>query len=46
MDFEEVWDDAVEVAIGYASAVGTCLLSIMKEDRAQVCPGYGESLLT
>jgi hypothetical protein len=46
MDSEEVRDDTVDVAIGYAGAVGTRLWSIMKEDRAQVCPGYGESLLT
>jgi hypothetical protein len=30
MDSEEVRDDAIEVAIGYAGAVGTCLWSIMK----------------
>jgi hypothetical protein len=46
IDSEEVRDDAVEVAIGYTGAVGTCLWSVMKEDRVQVCPGYGESLLT
>ena len=41
MDREEVHDDMMEIAIGYAGSIGTSLWSEIKEDRAKVCPGYG-----
>jgi hypothetical protein len=47
MDHEEdLKDQMMEVAIGYAGSVGTSLWSEVKDDRAKVCPGYGELLLT
>ena len=46
MDTEEVMDDTIEVTIGYAGSIGTSLWSETKEDRAQVCPGYGKLSLT
>ena len=41
MDKEEVFDETLEVAVGYAGSVGTSLWSEIKEDCAKVCPGYG-----
>jgi hypothetical protein len=41
MDAEEVWDNAVEVAIGYTGSIGTSLWSEIKDDRTRVGPGYG-----
>jgi hypothetical protein len=46
MDKEEVFDETLEVAVGYASSVGTALWSEIKEDRAKVCPGYGVTMLS
>jgi hypothetical protein len=46
MDKEEVFDEALEVAVGYAGSVGTALWSKIKEDRAKVCPGYGVTMLS
>jgi hypothetical protein len=41
MDKEEVFNETMEVAIGYAGSLGASLWSKIKEDRAQVGPGYG-----
>jgi hypothetical protein len=41
MDSEEVQDDMVEVAVGYAGSIGTSLWSKIKDDRMKVGPGYG-----
>jgi hypothetical protein len=46
MDKEEVFDETLEVAIGYAGSVGTALWSEVKADRAKVCPGYGVTMLS
>jgi hypothetical protein len=46
MDREEVFDETLEAAVGYASSVGTALLSEIREDRAKVCPGYGVTMLS
>jgi hypothetical protein len=46
MDKEEVFDETLEVAIGYAGSVGTSLWSEITEDRHKVCPSYGMSMLT
>ena len=46
MDREEVFDETLEVAVGYAGSVGTSLWSEIKEDRAKVCPGYGVTVLS
>jgi hypothetical protein len=46
MDREEVFDETLEVAVGYASSVGTALWSEITEDRAKVCPGYGVTMLS
>jgi hypothetical protein len=40
MDKEEVFDETLEVAVGYAGSVGTALWSEIQEDRNKVCPGY------
>ena len=45
-DREEEFDPSLEVAIGYASSVGTALWSEIQEDQAKVCPGYGVMLLS
>ena len=46
MDREEVFDETLEVAIGYAGSVGTSLWLEIKEDRTKVCPGYGVMMLS
>jgi hypothetical protein len=47
MDKEESWsDESIEIAIGYAGAVGTSLWSEIREDRSLGSPGYGVSMLT
>jgi hypothetical protein len=46
MDREEVFDETLEVAVGYAGSIGTSLWSEIKEDRHKVRPGYGVSMLT
>ena len=46
MDKEEVFDETLEVAVGYAGSVGTALWSEIWEDRAKVCPGYGVMMLS
>jgi hypothetical protein len=46
MDKEEVFNETLEVAVGYAGSVGTALWSEIKEDRAKVCPGYGVMMLS
>jgi hypothetical protein len=46
MDREEVFNETLEVAVGYAGSIGTCLWSEIKEDRHKVCLGYGVSMLT
>jgi hypothetical protein len=46
MDREETFDETPEVAVGYASSVGTALWSEIKEDHAKVCPGYGVTMLS
>jgi hypothetical protein len=46
MDREEVFDETLEVAIGYAGSVGTSLWSKIEEDRDKVCPGYGVTMLS
>ena len=46
MDKEEVFDETLEVAVGYAGSVGTSLWFKIKEDCAKVCPGYGMTVLS
>jgi hypothetical protein len=46
MDKEEVFDETLEVAVGYAGSVGTSLWSKIMEDRHKVCPGYGVAMLS
>jgi hypothetical protein len=46
MDKEEVFDETLEVAIGYAGSVGTSLWSEISEDRHKVSPGYGVAMLS
>jgi hypothetical protein len=46
MDKEEVMDETLEVAIGYAGSMGTSLWSKIVEDRNKVCPGYGMAMLS
>ena len=46
MDREEVFDEMLEVAVGYIGSVGTSLWSEIKEDRTKVCPGYGMTMLS
>jgi hypothetical protein len=46
MDKEEVFDETLEVAVGYARSVGTALWSKIRADRAKVCPGYGVTMLS
>jgi hypothetical protein len=46
MDKEEVFDEMLEVAIGYAGSVGTSLWSEIMEDQNKVCPGYGVMMLS
>jgi hypothetical protein len=46
MDKEELFDETLEVAIGYAGSVGTSLWSEMMEDRHKVCSGYGVAMLS
>jgi hypothetical protein len=46
MDKEEVFNEMLEVAVGYTGSVGTALWSEIKEDRAKVCPGYGVTVLS
>jgi hypothetical protein len=46
MDKEEVFDETLEVAVGYAGSVGTALWSEIVEDHAKVCPGYGVTMLS
>jgi hypothetical protein len=41
MDSEEVFDETLEVAIGYAGSVGTSLWNEITGDRDLVGPGYG-----
>jgi hypothetical protein len=45
MDKEEVFDETLEVAIGYAGSIGTALWSEIREDRDKVCPGYAVVLI-
>jgi hypothetical protein len=40
MDWEETFDEMLEVAVSYAGSMGTSLWSEIKDDRAQVSPGY------
>jgi hypothetical protein len=44
MDKEEVFDETLEVAVGYAGSVGTALWPKIREDRDKVCPGYGVAM--
>jgi hypothetical protein len=46
MDKEEVFDETLEVAVGYAGSVGTALWSKIREDQDKVCPGYGVTMLS
>ena len=46
MDREEVFDETLEVAVGYTGSVGTSLWSEIKEDCTKVCPGYGMTMLS
>jgi hypothetical protein len=46
MDKEEVFDETLEVAVGYAGSVGTALWSEIREDCDKVCPGYGVTMLS
>jgi hypothetical protein len=46
MDKEEVFDETLEVAIGYAGSVGTSLWSEIMEDQNKVCLGYGVAMLS
>jgi hypothetical protein len=46
MDREEVFDENLEVAVGYAGSIGTSLWSEIKVNRHKVCPGYGVLMLT
>jgi hypothetical protein len=46
MDKEEVFDETLEVAVGYAGSVGTALWAEIREDRNKVCPGYGVTMLS
>jgi hypothetical protein len=46
MDREEVFDETLEVAVGYAGSMGTALWSKIREDRDKVCPGYGVTMLS
>jgi hypothetical protein len=46
MDKEEVFDETLEVAVGYTGSVGTALWSGISEDRAKVCLGYGVTILS
>jgi hypothetical protein len=41
MNKEEVFDDMLEVTIGYAQSMGTSLWMEVQQDQARVCPGYG-----
>jgi hypothetical protein len=41
MDNEEIFDETLEVAIGYAGSVGTSLWNEITEDHNLVGPGYG-----
>jgi hypothetical protein len=43
---KEVFNETLEVAVGYAGSIGTALWSEIKEDRAKVCPGYGVMMLS
>jgi hypothetical protein len=43
---KEVFNETLEVAVGYAGSVGTSLWSKIKEDRHKVCPGYGVAMLS
>jgi hypothetical protein len=45
MDKEEVFNETLEVAVGYAGSVRTSLWSEIQEDRHKVDPGYGVSML-
>jgi hypothetical protein len=45
-DREEQFNPSLEVAVGYASSVGTALWSEIREDRAKVCPGYSVTMLS
>jgi hypothetical protein len=40
MDHEEVFDETLEVAIGYAGSVGTSLWNEITGDRDLVGPGW------
>jgi hypothetical protein len=46
MDKEEVFDEMLEVAIGYAGSIGTSLWSEIMKDRNKVCLGYGVAMLS
>jgi hypothetical protein len=46
MDKEELFDETLEVAVGYAGSVGTALWSEIRADRDKVCPGYGVAMLS
>jgi hypothetical protein len=46
MDKEEIFDETLEVAVGYAGSVGTSLWSEILEDHHKVCPGYGMAVLS
>jgi hypothetical protein len=46
MDKEEVFDETLEVAIGYTGSIGTSLWSEILEDHHKVCPGYGMAMLS
>jgi hypothetical protein len=41
MDKDEVFDEMLEMAIGYTGSVGTSLWNKITEDRDLVGPGYG-----
>jgi hypothetical protein len=46
MDREEVFDETLEVTVGYAGSVGTALWSEIRADGDKVCPGYGVTMLS
>jgi hypothetical protein len=46
MDKEEIFDETLEVAVGYAGSIGTALWSEIRVDRDKVCPGYSVTMLS
>jgi hypothetical protein len=46
MDKEEIFDETLEVAVGYAGSMGTALWSEIRADSDKVCPSYGVAMLS